>query len=91
MRPKTIHRSVGKMVHQHEEIGCLLSAAHRLTEGYEGTSSSCETYRELCDKLRALDVEIREEVHLENNVLFHRALQFSDALSFAANKVAFAG
>ena len=80
VRPKTLHRSVGKMVHQHEEIGYLLSAASRLTNGFEGASSSCAQYRELCDKLRALDREIREEVHLENNVLFDRALQFSDAL-----------
>lgn len=80
VRPKTFHRSVGKMVHQHDEIGFLLSAAHRLTEGYNGTSSSCAPYRELCDRLKVLDREIREEVHLENNVLFNRALQFSDAL-----------
>jgi hypothetical protein len=26
VRPKTFHRSVGKMVNQHEEIGYLLSA-----------------------------------------------------------------
>lgn len=80
VRPKTFHRSVGKMVHQHEEIGYLLSAAHRLTDGFEGTSSFCAPYRELCDRLKDLDREIREEVHLENNVLFNRALQFSDAL-----------
>lgn len=80
LRPKTLHRSVGKMVHQHEEIGYLLSAAHRLTDGYEGTSSSCAPYRELCGELKALDREIREEVHLENNVLFNRALQFSEVL-----------
>lgn len=80
VRPKTFRRSVGKMVHQHEEIGYLLSAAHRLTDGYNGTSSSCTPYRELCDRLKALDREIREEVHLENNILIDRALQFSDAL-----------
>lgn len=78
--PRTFHRRVGKMVHQHEEIGQLLSAAHRLTDGYEASSSCCAPYRELCEKLKALDREVREEVHLENNVLFNRALQFSDAL-----------
>jgi regulator of cell morphogenesis and NO signaling len=78
--PKVFRRSVGKMVHQHEEIGYLLSAAHRLTDGYDGSSSSCSAYQELCDKLKDLDREIREEVHLENNVLFNRALQFSEAL-----------
>lgn len=80
VRPKMFHRSVGKMVHQHEEIGYLLSAAHRLTDGYNGASSSCAPYRDLCEKLKAVDREIREEVHLENNVLFNRALQFSDSL-----------
>ena len=78
--PKVFRRSVGKMVHQHEEIGYLLSVAHRLTDGYDASSSSCPSYRELCDRLKDLDREIREEVHLENNVLFHRALQFSDSL-----------
>lgn len=78
--PRSFRRSVGKMVHQHEEIGYLLSAAYRLTDGYDAPSSTCEPYRELCDKLKYLDHEIREEVHLENNVLFNRALQFSDAL-----------
>ena len=73
---KAFHRSIGKMVHQHEEIGYLLSAAHRLTDGYDGSSSSCSAYRELCDKVKNLDREIREQVHLENNVLFNRALQF---------------
>lgn len=80
VRPRTLHRRVGKMVHEHEQIGYLLSAARRLTDGFEGTSSCCAPYRELCDQLRVLDGEIREEVHLENNVLFHRALQFSDAV-----------
>lgn len=78
--PKAFHRSIGKMVHQHEEIGYLLLAANRLTDGYDGASSACSPYQELCDKLKKLDREIREEVHLENNVLFNRALQFSEAL-----------
>ena len=78
--PKAFRRSIGKMVHQHEEIGYLLSAASRSTDGYDGASSACSLYHELCDKLKNLDREIREQVHLENNVLFNRALQFSDAL-----------
>ncbi len=84
-RPRVFRRSVGKMVHQHEKIGYLLSATHRLTDGYDGSSSSCASYQELCGKLRELDREIREEVHLENNVLFNRALQFSEALHHHAD------
>ena len=78
--PKAFRRSIGKMVHEHEEVGYLLSAANRLTDGYDGASSACSPYLELCNKLKNLDREIREEVHLENNVLFNRALQFSEAL-----------
>lgn len=80
VRPKAFRHNVGKMIHQHEEIGYLLSAAHRLTDGYSTSSSDVTPYRDLCDKLKKLDREIREEVHLENNVLFNRALQFSNAL-----------
>jgi iron-sulfur cluster repair protein YtfE (RIC family) len=34
----------------------------------------------MCEKLKGLDGEIRQQVHLANNVLFDRALQISGAL-----------
>lgn len=80
VQPKKLRHTVGKMVHEHEEIGYLLSSMHRLTDGYQGGSSENSPYRALCNELKTLDREIRKEVHLENNVLFDRALQFSRML-----------
>jgi regulator of cell morphogenesis and NO signaling len=78
--PKKLRHAVSRMVHEHEEIGNLLSSIYRLADGYQGTPSSDSPYRALCDELKSLDRELREQVHLENNVLFNRALQFSSAL-----------
>lgn len=71
---------VEQMVQGHEAIGHLLSKIHELTAGYTVTSDTCAPYSELCQRLQVLDHEIRQEIHLENHVLFDRALQLSGAL-----------
>lgn len=76
-----VRRDLAHMTHEHGEVGDLLSRIQDVTEDYNATASTCLSYREICGKLKGLDSEIRQEVHLENNVLFDRALQISDALS----------
>lgn len=76
-----VRRDLAHMTHEHGEVGDLLSRIQDVTEDFNASASTCTAYRETCEKLKALDGEIRQEVHLENNVLFDRALQISDALN----------
>ena len=75
----SVRKDLAQMSHEHGEIGDLLSEIQDVTEDYNATGSVCPSYREICEKLKGLDGEIRHEVHLENNVLFDRALQISSA------------
>lgn len=75
-----VRDELAHMTHQHGEVGSLLSRIQDVTEDYNAAASTCASYREICAKLKTLDGEIRQEVHLENNVLFDRALQLSSAL-----------
>jgi regulator of cell morphogenesis and NO signaling len=68
------------MTHEHGAVGDLLSRIQDVTEDYDASATTCPSYREICEKLQGLDGEIRQEVHLENNVLFNRALQIASAL-----------
>jgi regulator of cell morphogenesis and NO signaling len=76
----TVRNDLARMTHEHGAVGDLLSKIQDLTEGYDSTATACASYREICQKLKELDGEVRQEVHLENNVLFNRALQISGAL-----------
>jgi regulator of cell morphogenesis and NO signaling len=76
----SVRKDLAQMTHEHGEVGDLLSRIQDVTEDYNAASSTCPSYREICEKLKGLDDEIRQEVHLENNVLFDRALQISGAL-----------
>ncbi len=75
-----LRKDLAHMTHEHGEVGDLLSRIEDVTEDYSASASTCSSYREICEKLKGLDEEIRQEVHLENNILFDRALQISGAL-----------
>lgn len=76
----SVRKDLAEMTREHGEVGDLLSRIQDVTEDYNAAASTCSSYREICEKLKGLDEEIRQDVHLENNVLFDRALQISGAL-----------
>ncbi len=76
----SVHNDLAQMTHEHGAVGDLLTRIQDVTEDYNATVTTCPSYREICEKLKGLDREIRQEVHLENNILFDRALQISGAL-----------
>ena len=75
-----VRKDLEQMTHEHGAVGDLLSRIQDATEDYNATATTCPSYREICQKLKELDGEVRQEVHLENNVLFNRALRISEAL-----------
>jgi regulator of cell morphogenesis and NO signaling len=62
------------MEHEHEAHGRTLDTLRGLTGDYEPPAGACVTWQALYLGLRQLDRELMEHIHLENNVLFPRAL-----------------
>jgi len=62
------------MLHEHEEHGECLKRIRRLTDDLRLPEHACATWRELYRSLAQLELELLEHVHLENNILFPRAL-----------------
>lgn len=56
--------------HEHEATGDALLALRELTGGHDRGRALCGTHRRLLDALRALERDIHQHVHEENNVLF---------------------
>ena len=70
----SISAPVAVMEHEHDHAGALLEQLSAMTGGYDTQSARCGTARALFRELGELDAMMKVHVHLENNVLFPRAL-----------------
>lgn len=65
---------VSVMEHEHESAGAALARLRELTNGFEVPEGACNTWRALWHALADLEKSLHEHIHLENNILFPRAL-----------------
>ncbi|MBS2018903.1 MAG: iron-sulfur cluster repair di-iron protein [Deltaproteobacteria bacterium] len=73
-RPTSIAAPITCMRSEHERAGSELAQMRSLTHGYAAPSGACNTFRAVLEGLAELEADVHEHVHLENNVLFERAL-----------------
>lgn len=66
---------VSVMEHEHESAATALRRLRELTRDYEVPPEACNTWRALWHGLAALETSLHEHIHLENNILFPRALE----------------
>jgi len=76
-----IKAPVSVMEHEHDRAGALLNDLRELTGGYTPPDGACATTRALYEGLEELERSMHVHVHLENNVLFPRALGREAALA----------
>ena len=65
---------IAVMEHEHDLAGALLGELRKLTDGYSAPAWACQTFQALYHGLAELESTMHGHVHLENNVLFPRAL-----------------
>jgi regulator of cell morphogenesis and NO signaling len=65
---------ISVMEHEHDAAGAALARLRDLTNGYEVPGEACNTWRALWHGLAALEEALHQHIHLENNILFPRAL-----------------
>lgn len=62
------------MLQEHEDHGANLRRLRELAADFSPPAEACATWRGLYSGLERLESELMEHIHLENNVLFPRAL-----------------
>jgi len=73
---ETIIRSeIGRMTVEHEIAGDIMDRINRLTSGYLVPEDGCNTYGVTFRFLRRFEEDLHVHVHLENNILFPKALE----------------
>lgn len=58
----------------HERAGAVMGRIRELTNGFTPPTDACATYRATFALLKEFEEDLHRHVHLENNVLFPRAL-----------------
>jgi regulator of cell morphogenesis and NO signaling len=66
---------VTTMEQEHDHAGSILAEIRKLTNDYTPPADACTTYQLSFAALQAFELDLHQHVHLENNILFPRALQ----------------
>lgn len=69
-----VHMPVRVMMQEHDDHGASLRRLRELATDFVPPPEACATWRALYAGLEKLEAELMEHIHLENNVLFPRAL-----------------
>ena len=69
------------MEREHDEAGTQLQEIRRLTGDYTAPADGCTTYGVCFEELAQFERDLHRHVHLENNVLFPRAVQLETDLA----------
>lgn len=67
------------MMSDHDDTGELLHTIRELTHNYVLPDGACMSYQALYRGLSDLERDLHQHIHLENNILFPRALEFEKA------------
>ncbi len=78
---RSVSYPVFMMVQEHETIDYILAEFRRLTHGFEPPTRACVTHIALIAGFRAFEIDHAQHVHLENDVLFPRAIQMEAELN----------
>lgn len=73
-RGQNAYMPVQVMIQEHEDHGQNLRRIRELTNDLSLPDDACASWRELYRALGELEVELLDHIHLENNILFPRAL-----------------
>jgi len=69
-----VHMPIRVMMQEHDDHGANLRRLRELAHDFRPPAEACATWRALYAGLAKLESELMEHIHLENNVLFPRAL-----------------
>ena len=71
----SIQIPIAVMEDEHEHAGNLLKEIRNLSNNYNPPPDACTTYRLSFAALQAFEEDLHQHVHLENNILFPRAIK----------------
>jgi regulator of cell morphogenesis and NO signaling len=66
------------MEDEHQSAGDAMREIRRLSGDYAPPADACSTFRVTYQELAAFESDLHQHVHLENNILFPKALRLEE-------------
>jgi len=66
---------IAMMTREHDAAGSLMAEIRRLSGNYTPPENACPTFHAFYDGLREFEQDLHQHIHLENNILFPRAVE----------------
>jgi regulator of cell morphogenesis and NO signaling len=74
-----VRNPVRMMMIEHDTAGDLLRQLRDNTNGYTTPPGGCVSFQTLYQALAAFEADLHQHIHLENNILFPRAVEIEEA------------
>jgi regulator of cell morphogenesis and NO signaling len=71
----TIANPVRMMEQEHESAGAAFKAIRETSHDYTAPADACVSYQAFYRELDVFEKDLHQHIHLENNVLFPRAME----------------
>jgi regulator of cell morphogenesis and NO signaling len=71
----SVQNPVAMMEHEHDSAGNALRAMREASGGYVAPADGCVSFKTLYQALAAFEADLHQHIHLENNILFPRAIE----------------
>lgn len=75
-----INEPVAIMETEHAYTGALMQEINQLTNNYTPPAEACNTYQLSLSSMQAFETDLHRHVHLENNLLFPKAIDLFEQL-----------
>ncbi len=69
---------IGQLEREHESAGETLEHIRTLTDDYTLPDDACPSFVALYDGLKALEADLHRHIHLENNILYPKAMELEE-------------
>jgi len=70
----TVANPIAMMTQEHDAAGALLAEIRLFSHGFTTPDDACPTYHAFFDGLQDFERDLHQHIHLENNILFPRAI-----------------
>ncbi|MGV9004499.1 iron-sulfur cluster repair di-iron protein [Flavobacterium sp.] len=74
----TVENPIAMMKHEHENEGDRFVKIAEITNNYTPPSDACNTYKVTFAMLQEFEQDLHKHIHLENNILFPKAIEMQN-------------
>ena len=77
---RTVRNPIQMMMKEHDSAGDLVQQIRKATANYTAPPYACTSFQAAFQELRQFEEDLHLHVHLENNILFPRAVELEDTV-----------